>query len=105
MTSPECKVVQCNYRLDTSVCRAGARAYLTYETDSASGRVRVVSRSRSGRWVDRWENLGFLCSFRLKTLVSADPVFVHNQIARNRWGQDAVDTLNAMSDKIANSNG
>lgn len=89
------RVVQCNYRADTPACRAGARAYLTHGIDAAGGRVRVVARSRSGRWVVRWEGLKRLRDFRLKTLAAEDPLAGSGlPIARDVWTQEVVDNLN-----------
>ena len=100
----EWKVVQCQYRLDTPTCRAGARAYLTICANAAGKRARILARSRSGRWVERWESLRVLCNFRIKTLVADDPASRHKQIARNYWTMEAVDNLNRLSDQIADRN-
>jgi hypothetical protein len=61
------RVIQCNFREATSECRAGARAYLT-STGHGDNRVRVLARSRSGRWIRKWENLRRLTAFRFKTI-------------------------------------
>jgi hypothetical protein len=91
----DARVVQCNYKSGTSACRAGARAYLTHSIDMAGYRVRVVARSRSGRWVVRWESLKNLHRFRLKTLAAEDPLASSDHpIARDYWTQKVVDNLN-----------
>jgi hypothetical protein len=91
-------VVQCNYKADTSVCAKGARAYLV-SFDVVGKRVRVVARSRSGRWVDRWEHQRNLHNFRLKTLAADDPLASRTDlpIAKNEWSQEVVDNLNKAS--------
>lgn len=72
MDAGDLRVIQCNYRVATSVCSKGARAYLS--TVSGDDRKQVIARSRSGRWVRRWEKRENLYNFRLKTLVADDPV-------------------------------
>lgn len=72
MGDGDMRVIQCNYRVATSVCSKGARAYLS--TVSGGDRVHVIARSRSGRWVRRWQKRENLCNFRLKTLVADDPI-------------------------------
>ncbi len=97
----ECKVVQCNLRIDTATCRTGARAYLTGSLDVVGRRARILARSRSGRWVLRWEGLSHLHNFRIKTLTAQDPLWERQEIARNRWVQDTVDNLNRLVDTDA----
>jgi hypothetical protein len=73
-----------------------ARAYLTYETNCE--RVKVVARSRSGRWVARWEDLKKLHNFRIKTLCPHDPLYAKEKgIATDRWSQEVVDNLNHLT--------
>ncbi len=84
---PDRKVVQCNYRVSTSICATGASAYLTYEGDCE--RVKVVARSRSGRWVTRWESLNKLHNFRLKTICPDDHLYAKDTpIAFDFWSQE-----------------
>ncbi len=99
------QVVQCNYKSDTSACRAGSRAYLSYKIDVAGHRVQVVARSRSGRWVVRWESLMDLHCFRIRCLVERDGLFLKSlPIARNHWNQDVVVNLNRIAGKVINGN-
>jgi hypothetical protein len=91
----DARVVQCNYKSDTSACRVGARAYLTYSIDVAGYRVQIVAKSRSGRWVVIWQDLRDLHNFRLKTLAAGDPLAAKDlPIARDYWTQEVVDNLN-----------
>jgi hypothetical protein len=97
----DCRVVQCNYKSDTSACRVGARAYLSYQIDVAGYRVLVVAKSRSGRWIVKWESLMDLHKFRVKTLVAEDPLASSKHpIARDYWSQEVVDNLNRISGQI-----
>lgn len=86
------RVVQCNYLTGTPVCAAGARAYLV---GFAVPRVRVLARSRSGRWVFRWEPQARLHNFRLKTLAADDPAFRFAGGLAAGISQAVVDNLNA----------
>jgi hypothetical protein len=100
---PECRVVQCNYRNHTSACASGSRAYLTHSIDSARKRVRVVARSRSGRWIVRWERLGLLCNFRFKTLVPEHLIRrTKSPVALDYWNQEVVDNLNRLASEPDN---
>lgn len=89
--------VQCSYRIGTAVCVAGARAFLTYQIDPPK-RVKIVARSRSGRWVVRWERLDRLHQFRFKSAVMENPVFHPDRpIAVDYWQQETVDQLNELA--------
>jgi hypothetical protein len=61
-----------------------------------------VARSRSGRWVVRWESQKRLHNFRLKTLCPDDPLYASKHpIARDRWTQEVVDNLNRLTVQAA----
>ena len=60
----------CDDARPTGAGAAGAKAYvLTTNGHNASDRVRVIARSRSGRWVQKWEDARNLHNFRVVTLV------------------------------------
>jgi hypothetical protein len=91
------KAVQCNYRVGTSVCVKGSRAYVL-DADFAGARVRrvrVLARSRSGRWIDRWESPRRLHLFRFKTIPQGHPTF--GRIGNAALSEEAVRRLNAES--------
>jgi hypothetical protein len=96
---PDRIVVQCNYRVGTSVCAAGARAYLSLVTGQAE-RVCILARSRSGRWVLRWESLKRLHNFRFKTLCAADPLYSRLEIGVG-WNHQIVEDLNHLATEAA----
>jgi hypothetical protein len=93
---PDHKVIQCNYRVGTSDCASGARAYLTHDGDCE--RAKILARSRSGRWILHWEAIKRLHNFRLKTLCSDDPLYAKKKlIALDHWSQEVVDNLNSLA--------
>jgi hypothetical protein len=49
--------------------RQGARAYVIGGWGGAWERLRVLARSRSGRWVRLWEDYRHLTDFHLTTIV------------------------------------
>lgn len=63
------QVIQCNYVEATKVAPSGARAYVAASSPIAIyGRIVVLVRSHSGRWVQKWESLQRLGNFRVKAL-------------------------------------
>jgi hypothetical protein len=78
-------VVACNYRVGTPVAAPGALAYLC-QTEGSMERCQVLVRSRSGRWVLKWESLGRLHHFRTKTLPPEHPRHADRRILCAAWG-------------------
>lgn len=74
-------VMACNYSVPTQIAAAGAKAYVCL-TNPGSGhdRVVVLVRSRSGRWVRKWEKTGRLHNFRPKTLPPEHPFYADERI-------------------------
>ena len=66
------RVIACNYAVATSACAKGARAYLgSLPGDGRS--VHIIARSRSGRWIHKWERRKRLTNFRFVTLPPEHP--------------------------------
>lgn len=71
---PDRRVVQCNTVRLTAAVSAGARCYLI-QHDGSGDRVRVLVRTRSGRWADTWKHVRDLRDFRVKVLPAAHPLY------------------------------
>lgn len=69
--SPDIRVVACNYLVGTSAVAQGALCYAVHVW--CGERVRILARSRSGRWIEKWANFKKLGNFRLKTLPPEHP--------------------------------
>jgi hypothetical protein len=68
------RVLVCNYAESTNVAGAGAKAYVLLQFGgNLPERVRVLVRSRGGRWVEKWESVRRLGNPRLKTLPPDHP--------------------------------
>lgn len=79
------RVVQCNYAAPVSAAPAGARAYLVRPNPgNGDDRVVILVRSRSGRWVEKWEDIRRLENFRCKTLPPGHPLYGDERI----WDDD-----------------
>jgi hypothetical protein len=71
----EFKAITCNYAVDRGMCAKGAKAYVIGGWGGGAWeRLRVLARSRGGRWIRIWEDYRHLTNFRLTTVVpeSAD---------------------------------
>jgi hypothetical protein len=70
------RVIACNYTVGTSSVPTGSKAYVVYPNlSNVAERVCVYVRSRSGRWIEKWENLDRLDGFRLKTVPPESPQY------------------------------
>jgi hypothetical protein len=68
------KVIACNYDSGRRAVAQGALAYVLPQLGgNLPERVRVLVRSRGGRWIEKWENVRRLVNFRLKTLPPEHP--------------------------------
>lgn len=97
---PDRRVIQCNVTHPTKTAVAGARAYVIL-TNHGSGhdRIEVLVRSRGGRWIEIWQNIRGLDSFRVKTLPPEHPLYGRRRLyawspndsadTAERWGSDA----------------
>jgi hypothetical protein len=70
----EFKTIVCNYAVARPATSKGAKAYLIGGwSDGAWERLRVLARSRSGRWIEIWEDYRHLTNFRLTMVVPESP--------------------------------
>lgn len=75
------QVIACNYTEPVSAVAAGARAYVVPQLGgNLPGRVRVLARSRGGRWIEKWEDIRRLRDFRVKTLPPEHPLYGDGRI-------------------------
>lgn len=75
------RVVQCNYTEPASAVASGARAYLLRPNPgSGDERIVILVRSRSGRWVEKWEDIRRLGNFRCKTLPPEHPMHADERL-------------------------
>lgn len=69
------RVIACNLTEATSAASDGTLAYvLDPNRGNVSNRMRLAIRSRSGRWIEKWERLDRLDNFRFKTLPPEHPL-------------------------------
>ena len=75
------KVIQCNYADGTKIARAGARAYVVLPNPgNGHDRIKILVRSRNGRWVEKYEDIQRLTNFRVKALPSEHPLYSSDQL-------------------------
>jgi hypothetical protein len=68
------RTIACNYRDGISSVARGALCYvLTPNHGNAGERVRLLARSRGGRWIVKWEDTRRLTNFRYKTVQPEHP--------------------------------
>lgn len=71
---PDRRVVQCNLTTGQPTAVAGARAYVVRgNPGNGDERIVVLLRSRSGRWIEKWQDIRTLNHFRIKTLPVGHP--------------------------------
>ena len=92
MDQPDRRFIACNYREGTGVAAEGALAYVILQLGgNLPDRVRVLARSRGGRWVEKWESMRRLTNFRLKTIPPAHP----------RYGDERINWADATDENVA----
>ena len=100
----------CNFEEATSECVKGARAYVIYTNPGWGGeRLLLLARSRSGRWIDKWESLKRLTGFRLTKVYDGDPIqaralrgcFGFFRDHERHYDQSHLDSLIAAKAKLA----
>lgn len=78
---PDRRVIACNYVESTGVAALGALAYVqAYVGGNLPDRVRLLVRSRGGRWIEKWENMRRVDNFRLKTIPPEHPRYNDERI-------------------------
>jgi len=78
---PDRRVVQCNLVAGQSTAAAGARAYVVLANPGGgSDRIVVLLRSRSGRWIEMWQDIRTLGNFRVKTIPAGHPLYGHDRL-------------------------
>lgn len=79
-------VIACNYSVTTNIAIRGAKAYIVLPNPGNDNkRIVLLVRSRSGRWVRKWENIRILNNFRLKTLPPEHHMYFDERI----WDSDS----------------
>lgn len=87
-STPDRRVVQCNYAEGTKIAAKGARAYVVYPNPGGGyDRIGILVRSRGARWVEKWERADRLCNFRVKTLPPEHPAVRQRPAVRRRVGR------------------
>lgn len=76
MTEAIRKVIACNLRLARKEFSRGSLAYAIFlNYGNANESIQVCGRSRSGRWIEKFEAIGHLENFRVKTISSESPLW------------------------------
>lgn len=96
------RVIACNLRrARDGAVSTGAKCYVVRLNPGwGSERVEVLARSRSGRWIRRWERTTNLRDFRIQTLPVEHPLYRDERICDQRiWGYrpDIVEFLGAVA--------
>jgi hypothetical protein len=74
MPDPELRVIACNYTIATKTAAAGALCYVVdVNPGNGHNRIFLLSRSRGGRWIKKWEDIRRLGNFRVKTIPPENP--------------------------------
>lgn len=68
--------VACNYLEATNVASEGTKAFVCfhYLGGNLPERIKVVARSRGGRWIEKWENTRRLGNYRIVTIPPEHPM-------------------------------
>lgn len=74
------RVIACNYLEAVSVASKGALCYVVGTAGDAEN-IELLIRSRSGRWIQKWERLKRIGNFRFKTLPPEHPRYKDERIA------------------------
>ena len=78
------RVIACNHSGRPSI-RAGALCYLMLtKPGNGHDRIKILARSRSGRWIAKWEDMKRLSCFRFKTLPPEHPLYADERITDGR---------------------
>jgi hypothetical protein len=66
------RIIACNLLETVSTASVGALCYVR-ATTGTEARVELLIRSRSGRWISKWESLKRVGNFRFNTLAPDHP--------------------------------
>jgi hypothetical protein len=67
----------CNLLVDIPSARKGSLCYVVLQNEGHDGdRLFLLIRSRSGRWIEKWEARTRLTNFRVKTIPRENPMWV-----------------------------
>lgn len=82
----EKRMVACNHTGNRYISE-GALAFVKW-TNPGNGndRIPIFVRTRSGRWINKWERIDRLSNFRVKTVTEHHPAFHVNTAP---WGDNA----------------
>jgi hypothetical protein len=68
--------IACNYRVGRNTASEGSLAYVILPNrGGGSDRIEILSRSRSGRWIRKYEAIWRLTNFRVKTIPPEHPLY------------------------------
>lgn len=68
--------IACNYSESTRTASKGSLAYVLMPNGgNVHNRLFILSRSRSGRWIRKWESIKILTNFRIKTIPVDSPLY------------------------------
>jgi hypothetical protein len=70
----EYRAIACNFRVPTKIVSKGALAFIKWRVGDGEA-IRIVVRSRGGRWIEKYERIWRLTNFRVKTLVDSHPAW------------------------------
>lgn len=99
---PDRRVVQCNLTVPTSAAARGARAYVVLvNRGNGSDRIEILLRSRSGRWVEKWEDIRHLDHFRAKTIPFGHPIYGRLRLWTYEPEQTAAELAQARQRRLA----
>jgi len=103
----EVRAIACNYAEATNVASVGAKAYICgFNVGNAGDRVRLVVRSRGGRWIEKWEDARRLTNCRELTVMRAAHPGIFDRLTDVRLYHperiaDWIDRVNASPDPPA----
>ncbi len=87
---PDRRVIQCNLTTSQKTAAKGARAYaISTNPGGGADRIVILLRSRSGRWIEKWQDIRTLANFRVKTLPIGHPLYSHSRIGAGVFDPDA----------------
>jgi hypothetical protein len=94
---PDRKVIRCNHHVGTRAVAEGAAAYVV-QTNVGNGndRIKLLSRSRGGRWIEGWHATDRLENFRVKTLPPEHPLYDNDRLLDAQFGRSLLGAFAVM---------